>query len=156
MSDNLDYINHIRLHAQTAPIPRGKQARFGENCRRGHSLSPGPLSGLPLVTTRGWVGRRSRSRRGRPYPKARPAAAVSRWCGVGLRWGFRGGPELTFRFSDDPNRCTTVRLPVCSRPRSLRFRARRRWSELIALMNAPSTTLVASGGIGHLEAQGIG
>jgi hypothetical protein len=33
--------------------------------------------------------------------------------------------------------------PVYSQPRSFRFRARRRSSELMALMNAPSTTLVA-------------
>ncbi len=38
-------------------------------------------------------GQRSRPRRGRTCPKARPVAAGAPRCGAGLRWGFRGGPE---------------------------------------------------------------
>ena len=51
------------------------------------------FGGARSVTTRGWAGQRSRPRRGRTCPKARPAAAGARRCSAGARWEFRGGPE---------------------------------------------------------------
>ena len=45
MADNKSYVNYIHLHVQTIPIPKGKQAQFRGGCRRGHSLSLGPLWG---------------------------------------------------------------------------------------------------------------
>ena len=41
--------------------------------------------------------------------------------------------------------CTTVTVPVCRRSRILRFLARRRRSEVMALIKARSTELVISG-----------
>jgi len=84
-----------KLHRPTHPnpIPKGKQAHFCGSAVMGISVSRAALSGPLSVTTRGWPGQRSRPRRGRTRPKARPAVAVARRGGAGVRWGFRGGPE---------------------------------------------------------------
>ena len=76
-----------------APLARGNSARFAGDAAMGIAYPWPHFWGRCSVTTRGWAGRRSRPRRGRTCPKARPAAVGARRCGAGLRWGFRGGPE---------------------------------------------------------------
>ena len=61
---------------ETIPMPEGKQAHFSVRAVVGIGLSLAPLLGRCSVTTRGWAGQRSRPRRGRTCPKARPAAAA--------------------------------------------------------------------------------
>ena len=86
-STTFTYMPKISLY------PRENKPNFAGVATTGMGLSMSPLSGIRSVTTRGWVGQRSRPWRGRTCPKARPVVAGARRCGAGLRWRFRGGPE---------------------------------------------------------------
>jgi hypothetical protein len=74
------YVNYINLHAQNIPIPKGKQAHFCGECRRGHSLSLAPL----------W-GRADRSLLGAGRVSVVDLGEVSRPRKLALRRRARGG-----------------------------------------------------------------
>src|SRR5450631_74795 len=92
-SDSSQSVNYAASRLSSVPLyPRENKPDFEGVFPAGIDLSPPPFRGQS-VTIQGWVGQRSRPRRGRPCPKARPEAVGARRRGAGLRSLFQGGPE---------------------------------------------------------------